>query len=478
MANYTFGASLAVNVLATTDIARRGLALRTVAISPAQDSDVATRNYLTTVRGSFSLSPTQITTLISTGLSPYATKTYVNTRDALNASQAQVDAGDASRLKITAIDANNGVAGLDSGGRVPVARVPGASTQRWPKSFYTPSVYGTATSASGTETTVYTQSIADPGFPYRLLISGHLDCRTATDGDAPQVRVRVGSATGTVVATGTAQSNQFRYGVENFNRTAPSLGAGWEQNHTGGGDGHAETTTKAFWVPVGLDASRKGVYRKISDFSATVDDYQEIYYRVVDPIGTTNFLGEPPHNRIFGRMNNARNSYIAFDMTDTDAKLIYAAGGAEAALASVNDFNQNSGDEILAQFGYYSAVNKRRFRLLRNGIVKIDYVDTANATVMGGDNRGWGFGLQAGTPSLFYYPPPASLDWIALTDPVAPWGSDPENYSPAVITSTALSTQTNLSGAQVLYVTLRATSSATVYATSVQPKLYVVAIPA
>lgn len=479
MANHTFSATLAVRARPHTEIYRRGLALRMISAAPAVNADVVTRNYVTGVRGTSSLSLTEITTLIATGLAPYANKTYVDSRDSLNASKSQVDSGDADRLKAATIGANNGVAGLDAAGRVAPLRVPGSSTQRWPKGFYTPASYSSATSASGTETTIFTLSVPDPGFPFRLLISGQVDCRTATDGDAPVVRVRVGSTVGPTVATGTAQSGQYRYGVDNFNRISPSLGAGWEQTYTGLGSGHTETTTKAFWVLDGNDGNRRGVFRKIADFATTVDDYQEIYYRVADTIEVGGFLGSSPRNRIYGRMNTARTSYIAFDMTGAEAVLVYAAGGSEATLSGpVSGFAQNAGDEILAQFGYYTASNKRRFRLIRNGTVVIDYTDTGSVTAMGTGNRGWGFGHQAGTSLLFGQSRPAALDWIALSDPLSSWSADPENYSSAILTGADLSSQASLVGNQTLYVTLRATSNSTVYSTGTQPKLHVMAIPA
>lgn len=453
--------------------------LRSVSPDPTSDKEVAVQGYATNVRGSASLTQNQIDSQVSAALAPYASKSYVDSRDALNATKAQVDAGDSGKLKKATININNGVAGLDSAGRVPVARVPGSSTQRWPKGYYTPSSYGTGSATGTTEVTLFTHTIANPGYTFRPLVAGQLDVRTNTDGDAPVVRVRVGSTSGPVVAIATASSSQYRYGVDTFNRIAPSLGAGWEQVYTGTGSGHTETTTKAFWVPDGNDGARQGVFRKIADFSTTADDYQEVYYKVADAIEAGGVLGSPPHNRLYGRMNTLRTSYVAFDMTDTQASLIYATGGAETTLvAPTNGFAQAVNDEILAQFGYYAATNKRRFRLLRNGTVFIDYTDAGSVTPMGTDNRGWGFGHRAGSSLLFGQPKPAALDWIALTDPVSSWSADPENASPAVLMPTDLSSMATLVGDQTLYITLSATTSATVTATNVQPKLHVMAIPA
>ena len=455
--------------------------LRSVGRAPARDTEAATNAYVTSVRGTGSLTQGEIDSLISTAMAPYATTSYVNTRDELNASKAQVDAGDATKLKKATIDINDGVPGLDSTGRVPVARVPGTSTQRWPDGPYTPAAYAsTATTATGTTpVTVFTHTIADPGYPFKLLISGCLDVRTATNGDAPVVQVRVGSTSGPVVATGTGSPSQYRYGVDTFNRVSPALGAGWEQIYTGPGDGHTETSTKAFWVPNGTSGARQGFFRKIGDFSTTESNYQEVSYRVVDACQAGGIIGSPPHNRIYGRVNSSRTTYIAFDMTATTASLISGKSGVETTLvAAQTGFAQNATDEILAQFGYYAGTNERRFRLVRNGTVFIDWVDTAQVTTMTTDNRSWGFGHQAGAALLTGQSNPASLDWIALNDPVSIWGADPENYSPAVLTSTSPITQSSLIGNQTLYVTLKATSTGTVYASTTLPKLHVITIPA
>lgn len=481
MASLSIDASLSVRAILPGEMYRRGLVLLSRGIAPTTDSEVAVRDYVTSVRSAGSLTQTEIDTAITTGLAPYATKAYVTARDAFNASVAQVDAGDAGKLKAATINTNNGVPGLDAAGRIAVSRVPGTSTQRWPRGFYTPANYQSTTIASsaGSETTLFAQTIADPGYPYRLLVSGHFDVRTAVNGDAPVIRVRVGSISGPVVAIGTGSASQYRYGVDTFNRSATSLGAGWEEAYEGDGSGHVETSTKAFWSVDGTSSNRRGFFRKLADFSTTVDDYQEVFYRVADTIVPGGIFGEDPHNRIYGRVNTARSSYIAFDMTDTTCSLIYANGGAESTLVSPQSgFAQNENDEILAQFGYHAESNKRKFRLTRNGTVKIDYTDSGLVTPLGTNNRGWGFGMRAGSSLLFGQSTPAALEWIALNDPVSTWSADPENRSSAVLSSTNLASQSSLVGTQTLYVTLRATNNSTVYATNVHPKIHVMVIPA
>lgn len=492
MAQVRIDTSLAVLARPTAGLYYRKLPLASVASEPTGDQQVATRGYLVANRGSGSLSSAAVTARISTGLAPYATKDYVTQRDSLLATVAQVNAGDAGKLKLSQRNTANGIAGLDSAGRVDIARISAPSTQRWLKGYYTPTAYPTeAVSATGsTEATVFTLAVPDPGFDYRVLVNGHLDCHTATNDDAPVVVVRRGTTSGPIVARGTGSPQQYRYAVDTFNRTSPTLGAGWDAVYTGTGAGHAETTTKAFWVADGNAADRIGTFRKITDFATTVDDYQQISFEVADTIESGGIVGSQPHNRVYGRMKSDRSGYIAFDMTDTQCSLVCKSnGGEETVLVAppnsgapfynpVTNFGLTAGDQIVAQFGYYAATNKRRFRLLRNGTVAIDYIDNALVSAIGSDYRGWGFGMQGGASLLFGQRKPAALDWIALSDPLATWNADPEDYAPAVIVPTDLTSQPTITGATTLYVRLRATSSATVSATTSYPRLHVMVIPA
>jgi len=489
MAVVTIGATLAVRVVPSSELVRRGLALRSVGPVPTADREVAPRRYVSSARSTGSLTPTEAGVLVDTGMAPYATRSYVDTRDALNATKAQIDAGDALKLKRAARNVVNGIAGLDSGGRVEVARVPGTATQRYPRGFYTPAAYNSttvsATTGTSAESTLFTHTVADPGYAYKLLISGNFDVRTATTGDSPLIRVRVGSAASSapLLATGTGAAIQYRYGTDTFNRVAPALGPGWEQTYVGGGSGHAETNgTRAFWEPDGTDFNRQGFFRKVGDFATTVDDYQEVSYGVGDGAEGGGLFGAPGHNRIYGRVNSSSTSYVAFDITDTKASLVYANGGAESNLVDELAFDQTGGISIVAQFGYHAVGNRRRFRLLRNGSVKIDYTDTGNVTAMGGDFRGWGFGMRAGVISGLFGPErqakPANIEAIALYDPLSWWAADPEVYSTAVLVPTPLSQQDSRTGNTVLYVTLRGASNSTVFATASRPRLHVMAVPA
>jgi hypothetical protein len=162
-----------------------------------------------------------VNSLLTTGFAPYVTQSYVNTQSALNATPAYVNAGDATRLHISQIGANSGIAGLNLNGRVDISRIALSSTQRFPKPFTSPSAYNAAAvSTSGsTEVQLYTVSVADPMFngvansPYKLLVNGLVDAATNTDGEYAIIRVRQGSSTGQLVATGAGLGELYIAGV-------------------------------------------------------------------------------------------------------------------------------------------------------------------------------------------------------------------------------------------------------------------------
>lgn len=175
--------------------------------TPAADPDLVNKAYLETLLGQ-NLTQLQVDNLIAAGYSPYAGKSYVDTQDALNATAAYVDAGDATRLHQSQRNANSGVVGLDANGRADYARTPSISSQRWPAVQYGTDT-GAAVSATSTEVTVFSQAIADPGYTYKLMVTGQIDCKSTADGSAPLFNVRAGTATGEVVARGMGVAENY-----------------------------------------------------------------------------------------------------------------------------------------------------------------------------------------------------------------------------------------------------------------------------
>lgn len=209
------------------------VALPYVGKTQANPTDLVNRSYVTGLLAA-NLSQATVDSMIndpSTGLGGYSTKAYVDSRDALNATRTYIDAGDATRLSLGTRNQNNGVAGLDSTGRVDISRVQVAPTQRWPRPFISPSAYHGSPVSITAETQLYTCAVADPMFngiansPYKLLVTGVLDASTNTDGEYAVVRVRQGNATtGQVVAGGYGLGETYVGGVVSTFSTAGTSG--------------------------------------------------------------------------------------------------------------------------------------------------------------------------------------------------------------------------------------------------------------
>ena len=164
-------------------------------------TDITDQKYVNSLL-SQNISQGEVSNLITDGLSLFAKKEYVDAQDAQNATQAYIDAGDALRLGLNKVNVNNGVPGLDSKGKVQRARVNIPSTQKYPMAYWSPTTYNAGTVSATSETTLYTMTVADPGFPYRLMVTGTVDTTISIDGEWPVIRVREDSASGTIVAVG------------------------------------------------------------------------------------------------------------------------------------------------------------------------------------------------------------------------------------------------------------------------------------
>lgn len=179
--------------------------------TPAAATDLTNLGYDEGI-ATASLTQTQVDTLLNTAFAPYVTKSYVDTQDGFNATKSYIDTGDATRLHLSQIGVNSGIAGLLATGKVEVARVNVSSTQRFPAGYYSPAAYNTGniTNASTTvPTQVYTFSVADPGFVYKLLITGMVDASTSVDGQYPIITIHQGATTGQVLAAGTGLQETY-----------------------------------------------------------------------------------------------------------------------------------------------------------------------------------------------------------------------------------------------------------------------------
>ena len=169
---------------------------------PSHAADLADQDYVNSLTAA-NLTVDQINALCASGFSTYATKDYVDQQDLLNATQDYIDTKDDLRLPTARVNVNNGVPGLDANTRIDVARVNRPSSQRFPKGVWSPSAYNADTvTATTTESQLYPVPVSDPGFPYKLIVTGHVDACSNTDTQYPIVRVRAGSMNGAVVASG------------------------------------------------------------------------------------------------------------------------------------------------------------------------------------------------------------------------------------------------------------------------------------
>lgn len=165
------------------------------------DSDVVYRDYVSTIK-SADLSADAIDQAINNGLSGYASTSYVDTRDALLATQTYIDTQDNLRLKLAQKGIANGVAQLDATAKAPVQLINAPMTQKWNRGPWSPAAYHSAPVSLTAETTLYTCGVTDPGYPYRLIVFGAVDATASLDTEYPIIYVRTGSVSGEIIAQG------------------------------------------------------------------------------------------------------------------------------------------------------------------------------------------------------------------------------------------------------------------------------------
>jgi hypothetical protein len=119
----------------------------------------------------------EINAHIATGLAAYATKEYVDTRDALNATNADMVNGDNLRLQLASKNVANGIVGLGADGRFNPGLSSVEHTQKVPNGPWTPVSYGSPVVTTTTET-LFTMDVTDPGHDYKIIVGGTIDgCR-------------------------------------------------------------------------------------------------------------------------------------------------------------------------------------------------------------------------------------------------------------------------------------------------------------
>jgi hypothetical protein len=139
---------------------------------------------------------------ISELLSGYATTQEVDIGDAGAATLSYVQQQDALRIPLSWKGAANGIATL-SGGKVVSSQVTLTGGQRLVQKMYSPSSYHSSTVSITTNTaTLFTVSIPNPGYDYRLEIHGYVETNSSVNGGGVIVRARRNSSGGTLLAEG------------------------------------------------------------------------------------------------------------------------------------------------------------------------------------------------------------------------------------------------------------------------------------
>lgn len=404
--------------------------------APSNAADLVDLAYVQSVIAATNVTQSQVDQVINNGLSGFGDKSYVDQQNALNATPAQVDSGDATRLHVSQLGAVSGVAPLNAYGRVDRSRTPLGSTQRWPAPYYSPSAYQSSIVTLGsTETALYTYSQPDPGFAYRLLVQGLLEGRTVTDGTPIQARVRLGSATGPMIANGYSTSEAYVGGVlysfstpGNFVFPIPSFAASLDFVLLGSGGGGSSGSV---FGPGG-----GGLAGAITTGSVVVGSagLPSNVTQINGVIGTGG-LGDP------GGVNTHAGA------AGTATTLTYSATTLSAAAGA-------GGSQLYAVPGVPAATYSY------NG-----YTYTTTGYGSGGEG-----GAAAGT-ALPGVQGQGGAVWII----VHPLGGD-SNYSGIPIIPNALTTQSVLTGPQTLYVNFAGPQNSLI--TTFDPGLWIMPLPA
>jgi hypothetical protein len=408
--------------------------------------DLVSLGYVNNLLG-LNLGQTVVDTLISTTLSGYVTKAYVDSQDALNATKAFIDAGDSTRLKIAQVGVANGAAGLLLNGRIDASRVSTASTQRFPQAFASPSAYNsTALTATSTEVLVFPVSVADPGFAYKLLVFGQLDGKTSVDGEYPIIRVHQGTVTGQVVAGGFGMGESYAGGLITpfltpgpYTYTPPSWATFFDIVCLGGGAGGQGGN------PFKGQGGGGGVFATSSVAKGSITS-------ITGNVGTGGGGGDSSTSSSSNGLSGGPSTATA-----TGLSSVSGAGGTNS--------NPFIGGTITGLSPGNKVLNGATYS---GGVAQSTTGQVGNSP--GGGGSGGAAGATVGGPGA-----PGAV-WITAF-PSSPSTAIPTG--PISIVPTAINAQTVITGATTLYVTVvRSGSASTSTVSTFHPGLFVFPVPA
>ena len=464
------------------------------------DNDVVTENYATELLAT-NLTSDAVSGLIGTALSGHVSPSDVTSQIAAAnlLTQSQVDTRVAVYLPTSEIGQPSGVPSLDTGGRIPVSQANLTSGQRFPIASYSPTYATAAVSSTSVEQTVFTRVIPDPGYSYRVVVTGYLvGTRSAYTTTAPPtsepshtkkgstptvtvtsvedahplVRVRAGSG-GPVVAQGRGMAESYPvttglYVSDNFNRSgASNLGPNWHQDYsTTSGGQLGISANEAAWVGGGAKSENTGLClaQRMGSYTNTDDQYAILRMGTQFMQKPSPVLQQTPTNDVYLRMSADRSSYVRISVQWGNLSFFYTTSGRANEHQFHPDFNitnATSGTNDVFEIG----VANRSWAVIQNSSLLLTWTEGATYDLIatyptankGSGNRGWGFGMQAGGGLLQNQVLPASVSRISVQDNA--W-----NYpvAPIPVIPTPLDAQTPLTGSTTLYFTVIPSDAATV----------------
>ncbi len=206
--------------------------------------------------------------------------------------------------------------------------------------------------------------------------------------------------------------------IDNFNRSdSTDLGADWDLTYSldPGANGRLATPdgATASWVDGGSQTHRVIARRtKLADRYTETDD-QIITWKTGSTVIEAELpLTEGAINDAYLRMSSDLASYIRIRVGYDYLKVFYSVGGweAESHLGTLDGVDTN-----IANCEWRATIEDRTITLYRNGERLGEVIDTRQVTVKGANNRGWGFGMEAGARGLGQTTP-ANIDWIRIQD--------------------------------------------------------------
>ena len=174
-------------------------ALKFVGGTRGLPNELSTRGYVQNLLAG-GLSQTVVNGQVVTRLSEYATKTYVDSRDGTLADSAFIDAADKTRLAKTALNTPGQPFTLDANGQVPVSKIK-AALQQYPTTTAVGASPASVRITTSSEVNLFSVSVPDPGYPYKLLVTGSVHAGVSTD-DFSYPQVSVYRLDGVTVARG------------------------------------------------------------------------------------------------------------------------------------------------------------------------------------------------------------------------------------------------------------------------------------